>query len=694
MRRNGLSTMRIRWVVKRAVCICALLYPVAALAQIIQYTQNVADTTLRSRFRVDPSTLGLSLQIPLANYPGRGGAQLPVTLYYSAKVWNVNDLEPAYGQHSVAGWTCSLTAPTIEWTGYIGETYDTGVSNSCEPPPTTRPCEYISRIRVYLPDGSSHEMRKDDLARNARQLPLDRTGTFLDVDGSRLRFESSSNTLFLPDGSRYLFASPSDNINEQAATQYIDRNGNTLVYNSGSRQWTDSMGRIIGVPLPVDPALGGGARNYGYDANRPAVGDYFYDVPGLGVTTLRYTLRWKRMSNVLTVPGQALSHRADHSDANGNPSLAGPNLFVTSPGGLGAETGDDGSGAAGNGVGNRLVSTGELFNPVVLSEIVLPNSVSYKFTYNTYGEIDKVIYPTGGYERYTHARLAGTSYLKPIYGQANRGVVDQYVSSDGVSESHWQYSSTYSSTDLTFTVSVTAPDSSRTERLLHGSLPAGSIRFGFDDARAGMAYQEKTFSASGQMLRRTLTKWITDGPTPGGDASATRNPRVSKQVQILLDTTGDALTRTTFYAYDQDLNVSSTTESDFVAVPLTSAQTDSISSFGAGSPMRTVDTTYLVNDTLIASSVRNAYRARQLIALPTIVVTRNGLGTRVAETRINYDESTYSLLSYSGVTGWIDPLTTNRRNPTTVKHWLDTTDTFLETHTQYDYPGNPRYSWD
>jgi len=383
MRRNGLSTMRIRWVVKRAVCICALLYPVAALAQNIQYTQNVADTTLRSRFRVDPSTLGLSLQIPLANYPGRGGAQLPVTLYYSAKVWNVNYvetktdvndhpiynvLEPAYGQHSVAGWTCSLTAPTIEWTGYIGETYDTGVSNSCEPPPTTRPCEYISRIRVYLPDGSSHEMRKDDLARNARQA-LDRTGTFLAVDGSRLRFESSSNTLFLSDGSRYLFASPSGNINEQSATQYIDRNGNTLVYNSGSRQWTDSMGRIIGVPLPVDPALGGGAGNYGYDANRPAVGDYLYDVPGVDGNTLRYTLRWKRMSNVLTVAGQPLSHRADHSTANGNPNLAAPNLFVTSPGGLGAETGDDGSGAAGNGVGNRLISTGELFNPVVLSEI-------------------------------------------------------------------------------------------------------------------------------------------------------------------------------------------------------------------------------------------------------------------------------------------------------------------------------------
>ena len=702
MSSNNQSPIRLQAVIVGLISLCALSCPSGAVAQKVQYTQNVADTTLRSRLRVDPSTLGLSLQIPLGNYSGRGGAQLPITLAYSAKVWNVNFvetrtdvndqpifniLEPAYGQHSVAGWTCSLTVPKIEWTGYSAETYQSGISDGCTPPPTTQTCEYISRIRVYLPDGSSHELRKDDVPRDARQA-YDRTGVFWAVDGSRLKFETSSNTLYLPDGSRYIFAAQS--ANEQAATQFIDRNGNTLVYNSATRQWTDPLGRVIGMPLPVDPALGG--TNYGYDANRPAVGYYFFDVPGVGGTTLRYTIRWQRMSDVLSVLGQQLAYRADYTFANGNPRSAGPYLFTTSPGGLGPEQNSPDvppeRGASGNGVGNRLASSDEVFNPVVLSEITLPNLVSYKFTYNIYGEIDKVVYPTGGYERYTHARIAGTSYLKPIYGQANRGVVDQFVSADGTASAEVtsHYSAVYSSLDLSYTVSDTAPDLTRTERLIHASVSSGSIKYGFDDVRAGMVYEEKAFSASNEMLRRTLTKWTWDGPTPGGDATAMRNQRVAKQVEILLDTAANPLTKTTTYQYDQDLNVTSVTQYDFVSVDLTTAQTAGINALVAGSAMRTVETTYLVNDTSLTSTVRDAYRARHMIALPTVVVTKNSAGTRVAEAQVIYDESAYPLLSYTNVSGWIDPATTNRGNVTTSKAWLDTTNTFIETHVQYAVP--------
>jgi hypothetical protein len=39
-----------------------------------------------------------------------------------------------------------------------------------------------------MPDGSSHELRQDDLARDAR-MPYDRTGSFVSVDASQLRFE-------------------------------------------------------------------------------------------------------------------------------------------------------------------------------------------------------------------------------------------------------------------------------------------------------------------------------------------------------------------------------------------------------------------------------------------------------------------------------------------------------------------------
>ena len=704
MRRIMPSTNRIHRVLKRVLCICALLYPVAALAQDIQYTQNVADATLRGRFRVDPSTLGLSLQIPLGSYPARGSASFPITLYYSAKVWNVNFvethedvngnplyniLEPAYGQHSVAGWACSLTPPRIEWTGYMAETYEFGVSKGCAPPPTTRPCEYISRIRVYMPDGSSHELRKDDLARDAR-MPYDRTGSFVSVDASQLRFEASSNTLFLPDGSSYLFTQQT---NEQSAIQYVDRNGNTLTYNQTSRQWTDSMGRVIGLPLPVDPADGG--QGYGYIPDRPPAGDYPYTLPGVSGSSypsISYTLRWRTLSQSLTDATQPLRYRADHSFDVFNPGLPGPFLFVTNPGTLGPE-----EEPAAPLIASRLCSSSELFNPVVLQEIVLPNGQSYRFSYNVFGEIDKVIYPSGGYERYNHARVKGTSYLVPVYAQANRGIVDHFVSpkGDGSDESHWQYSAGYPFSGAPYTVSVTAPDGTRTDRLLHISRSSLSIHFGFDDARAGMGYDERVYSATNQMLRRTLTEWTWDGPTPGGDASAMRNQRVAKHVEILLDTSGLALTKTTTYQYDADLNVTSTTQNDFVSVDQTTAQTADISTFAAGSPLRTVEATYLVNDPAIASSVRSAYRNRQLITLPTLTVTKNGASTRVAETQMLYDESAYPLLTYSPPPPqWIDPATSYRGNPTTTRHWLDTTAGYLENHAQYDQAGNPRKSWD
>src|SRR5262249_22736720 len=119
------------------LCLLAIL-PTLALAQSsfdFKYTQNIADSTLRSHFRVDPSTLGLSLQIPLGKYGGRGSG-FPIQLNYSSKVWGVaykdthevtqsnidivpppgdsyTVLDSAYGQHSVAGWNSSLEIPRI-----------------------------------------------------------------------------------------------------------------------------------------------------------------------------------------------------------------------------------------------------------------------------------------------------------------------------------------------------------------------------------------------------------------------------------------------------------------------------------------------------------------------------------------------------------------------------------------------------
>ena len=89
-----------------------------------QYTKNTADQTLRSNGRVNPSTLGLEIDIPLGGYPGRG-ISLPLSLSYSSKQWRlqeercgsaVNGLQqtwarPQFSGDAAGGWTSSLSQP-------------------------------------------------------------------------------------------------------------------------------------------------------------------------------------------------------------------------------------------------------------------------------------------------------------------------------------------------------------------------------------------------------------------------------------------------------------------------------------------------------------------------------------------------------------------------------------------------------
>src|SRR5438874_2515142 len=101
-----------------------------AQAQIVnvQSAQNAVDFKSRSAAHIDPVTLALQLQIPLGSYPGRGTTGLPVTLYYSSKLWRVKYLnttqlgsqnrdfgpeydsrfQAMYAETSDAGWTSSL----------------------------------------------------------------------------------------------------------------------------------------------------------------------------------------------------------------------------------------------------------------------------------------------------------------------------------------------------------------------------------------------------------------------------------------------------------------------------------------------------------------------------------------------------------------------------------------------------------
>jgi len=77
------------------------------------------------------------------------------------------------------------------------------------------------------------------------------------------------------------------------------------------------------------------------------------------------------------------------------------------------------------------------------------------------------------------------------------------------------------------------------------------IKFGFDDARTGMPREVRIYDSAGTMLRRTIYVLAMDGPLPGGYQTATRNARVIKTVEIILDTGGNALSATTEMTYER-----------------------------------------------------------------------------------------------------------------------------------------------
>jgi hypothetical protein len=68
------------------------------------------------------------------------------------------------------------------------------------------------------------------------------------VDGSRLRYKKSTQTLYMPDGSYY----------KLVAGEYFDRNGNRMTSSAGV--WTDTLGRYQ-IVLPT-----GQAYTFNYNA--------------------------------------------------------------------------------------------------------------------------------------------------------------------------------------------------------------------------------------------------------------------------------------------------------------------------------------------------------------------------------------------------------------------------------------------
>ncbi|MEP7149729.1 MAG: hypothetical protein ABI857_12695, partial [Acidobacteriota bacterium] len=609
----------------------------------------------------------VSVNVPLGNYKGRG-LDLPVSLSYSSTVWNIEYLgkvypggtgqsvvEAIFAKNSTSGWKSGLDLPVIEFP----KQHD--VYNYKGQPGGRCNVYRIKKIFIHMPDGSTHELRKSDSPEIAA---VDMTGTFYAVDGSRMRFEangtSDTGTIYMPDGTRYVLSHP--------ISQIIDRHGNTLTYNESSRQWTDTIGRVIANPLPATPT----------------VGDFPYSLPGLagvngGLQT--YTFKWRRLTDSRTAGPSgtpALRYVANYYLPNPNAAPSSANMPQPQPNdpnnsffhagfSYSNDNGLNQSTYLPTIVVGRGQTGGFLFDPVVLAEIVLPDGTSYKFSYNEYAELDKVIYPTNAYERYEYEtapmEIAGfdaqgneVPYNRP-YDQAKRKVKTRRLSIDGTGNDllEWQYIETRwpgGPGALGKRMTIIAPDRTRSEiDTWRDPNPEEQTVFGFVDSRVGMVLQRRFFSSSpdglgGSLLRRELTEYAQSSNNFSvtftclanqhtTEIAAGRSPRPVRTVSIVFEGTGPALAQTTTFDYDTtnefttgvDQTLGSTYH--YVVLDNQTAQTGVIAQIPLGNLAKYSETSYL-NDT--------TYRNANILGLPSVAAIKDSSGNIVSRSEMVYDE--------------------------------------------------------
>lgn len=579
----------------------------------------------------------------------------------------------------------------------------------------------IKRFSVIMPDGSSVEFRKDDsiyvLCDSNNPSPpgcltnlnQNTNGTYLSVDGSGRRLEIGElqadsqyrNVLYLPNGGSYLFSDSNSSAIpfEHPAEKFIDVNGNQISYDytgvHPEKKVVDTLNREITDYLPLN----------GISQNQ-SVGTQTFSLEGLNGQSLSYSLKWEQLkdpncdstptpgcgNSILENEAQELFYRGGNTCVGNHTETYAPALFQKY----------DYSERV---CAKHTSEHAKRFNPIVMSEITLPNGSKYKFKYNVYGEITRIDYPTGGYERFRYDKIPAVGYgAEPVYDQTNRGVVERWLSIDGVTEEqHWEYSvsgSTYTTT-APYIVISTAPDGSYTERYLHYS---SSSEFGFSNTLSGMPYEENAFDASGNLRSRTLTDWEVRGPQgAGANQNAKRDPRVKRSVTIMFEVgSSSALATMTVNEFDDagstdpehfsHLNVKRTKGYHYKVLNATNVDDEQLSwatieSWFSNVPIASITETDYSYDP--------DYKARGITSRPveTRVLNPANPNDVLAKTQFVYDEAAYFDNNYT-TTNWVDPNSTLRGNVTTTRTWNKDTDTWLESHTMYDNFGNVRKVWD
>jgi len=615
----------------------------------------------------------LNFKLPLLVVGGRGGAEVSMNLAFNTKRWRVkHTLKIMPDGNELDRWSPRFDS----WTGDVG--YGPGYLSLKQVGITTSNCSGVPKYslsitRLYLttPDGGEHELRDQlsggqPLLRTSCTQGASRGSLFVSADGSAMTFISDtpifdrvnlsdpspiipSGFLMLSNGTRYRFDSGK-------VTWIRDRNGNRLsyTYDASARVATisDSLGRQVTVNYDVSEVSPYGLCDQ-------------IVFSGFGGAQRIIRISKTNLANALR-PNSGFSVQ---TQAQLFPEL-------------------------------NAASTTTFFDPTVTSQVWMPDNRAYQFYYNSYGELSKVVLPTGGSVEWDMTPGSGVIGEYEIY----RRVVERRVFVNGTTlegKSVFSISPAGYPPSQPWTTTVTVDHLTPGDTLLgrekhyFKNNAAGSLfqSYQFDvysEWDEGHEYRTEALAEDGSTVLRRIDKelrqrapvswWSTYASTYGlgSTPEPPNDPRIVETITTLVDT-NQVCKRTSIdpqtgiVGFDQYNNQTDTWEF----------------AYGSGAPgalLRHSRIDYLTNgyDTNTNVHIRN---------LPSAVIVYDAAGQQVARNEMLYDEAGYPLLTYGSVTGWIDPGNL-RGNVTTSRQWLDTSGTYLETHAQYDQVGNVRDTWD
>ena len=629
----------------------------------------------------------LNFRLPVSGAGGRGGAHYQMMLPIEQK-WIVeqDDLDIPGPPSSQTVWYASSDWWTGIRPGYgpgvlEGRTGGTG-SSQCSIYTTYHYNKTLTRLTFIAPDGTEFELRDQLTGGQPQDVPqcpsvgFSRGTVFTTADGTAATFISDSNVfdsvnspggsplsgyLMTRDGTRY-------RIDGGLVTWLRDRNGNKLsfTYDTYSRVTTvtDSLNRQVTIA---------------YDVNDVAPYGLCDKITYKGFGGVNRIVRVSKtaMGNVLRA-GYTLQ-----TDLQLFPELRG--------------------------------SSRTPFNPTVVSAVWLwddPNSLRYQFFYNSYGELARVVLPTGGGIEYDYAAgltdgaasgylTAGGFFHKYIY----RRVIERRVYKDGTTlESKMTYSRPESGVppaspvNLGY-VTVDQLDANgallgRQNHYFYGSARASFNPGGGNQApisypawQDGREYQTDTLDTDGvTMLRRATNVWEQRAPvswwTGTPDTAPPNDPRVN-ETDATLEPLGANLVSKRTFSYDNSVpynNQSDVYEYDFgVGVP--------------GALMRRTHTDYLTSSSYTGTDVH-------LRSLPVQTSIYDAGGIERARASFEYDNYTpdtnhAALLDRFGISSFDSSFTTSyatRGNATATTHYLLNSSGSvigsISAYAQYDIAGN------